>query len=414
MRDAVQQGTTPTAGRPGSVERSTVAIERNGPADLRGAARSTTALVLPPMTEEAVPGRWLVGKAVRLTLLMAVVAVVVAPLSASLLTVRSTARGTGTLEPLLVVPARVHEGGIVTEVLVRAGDSVAVGTPLLRLDPSPYRSENAELAAQGARLRQEGQRADALLPIAITERQAGVASANAAVLRANAYLRERMVEHGLGSDVQQLRGSYVHGKSIVVDRALADLLAAEADSASASAALLRVEEEWRQETARRRIERLALDARTTLLDDRARASTVGSPIDGVVLTEEPERLVGTMLIPGESALELAGQAGWRATVWLSDHAVKDVSAGQVTQVDVPALKGVDWSPLGGRVISVAREPGASSSAGPGGYRVLIQLDPAGIARVGAERLRRGYGVEARIVTSEGRALRVWLDRMLSR
>lgn len=189
----------------------------------------TPVLRLPTLSEEKQPGAGLVKRAVSLTLGTVALLVLVALVTASLVEMPVTVRGGGALEPVRVWPVRAQEAGTVLEVLVETGDTVARGQAVLRLDPLEMQGTLRQLEAQLRAAGLSTRRAESAAPVELRQQGDRVAGADARLVTSRAALRQRMVEYGLGSDVDSLLASYRPGLHVGVDLALAEVRAAEAE-----------------------------------------------------------------------------------------------------------------------------------------------------------------------------------------
>jgi multidrug resistance efflux pump len=287
----------------------------------------------------------------------------------------------------------------------------------------------AELDAQAAMQRVEGQRLSRSVPIDRRMAEIALAQATTRVLRARATMRQRLVEFGMGHNTDSILASYPRGTHVGLDAVIADVEAAEGDVAAARAqvahATLAPLDITKQGLEERRIA-AALAERRVALTQRV----LVAPAAGVVLTDLPERLVGSALREGETALEIGDIGAWRATISVQERDVHRLRAGDRAFVDIAAIAALRDEPIRARVVSVAAEPfGQETNEGvvgaidptpplvPGRYRVTLDLNRQQIASLGLGVIRRGYGVRATIVTRRARAillLREWMQDKLGR
>lgn len=129
---------------------------------------------------------------------------------------------------------------------------------------------------------------------------------------------------------------------------------------------------------------------------RLRMGAVYAPSDGVVITDQPELLIGAQLAAGETALELAEDSGWQASVSISEGDVHALRVGDRAELDVLALHGLREQRLSGRVVAIAAR--ARRENGEGSYAVRIAVDSTSLQAVGPSRLQQGFTVRAMIVT----------------
>lgn len=382
-------------------------------------------LSLPDVGPQGGLGAALVQRAFGVTLVLASLIAIALVAAVFLVTFDVTVRGTGILEPTRLWPVRARSTGAITEVLVRTGDTVQVGQPLARLDHSSIDVAIDELRAQLGMQRTTRLLAERLAPYEQRTAASAVKEAEARELRARAALRERLVDFGLGKNVDSLLASYVRGSHAGVDAAVADVLSAASEMARAQTQLDQTSLRS-LEVARQRWQERQLEAQLRAnLESRAR-TLVLAPGSGVVLADDPERRVGSVMREGDVVIELADTAGWRATVSVRERDVHRIHPGSRALLTIPAVVALRSAPIPGRVVAVARgttelreapadnarsSTEVSTRDGPSGYRVVIALDHAVVDSIGPELLRRGYSVEARIVTRRARVIalvREWI------
>jgi HlyD family secretion protein len=239
---------------------------------------------------------------------------------------------TGNLQPTIQVDVGSELSGIIEEVYVKDNDRVKKGQPLARLNLS-------------------------MLEDAVEKSRANLASAEARVLLAQATAAEARANLSRFREVAELSGGKVPSKS-EMDAAEAGLKRAEADEASALAAVLL--------------------ARATLKSDETNLAKayIRSPIDGVVLTREVE--------PGQTVA-----ATFQAPVLftLAEDLAKmelqvDVDEADVGQVQVgqKATFGVDAWPGRSYAAVITRVGyGSQEKEGVISYPAVLEVDNADLS-----------------------------------
>lgn len=379
----------------------------------------TPVLRLPHLGDEGNPGAGFVKGAVGWTLGTLAAIFATALLVSVLVDIDVTVKGSGALEPVRIWPVRAQESGMVREVLVETGDTIARGAPVLRLDSLQLRSSLAQLEAQYRAAGLDLDRSETAAPVERRQQGDRVAQAQARLVTARATLRQRMIENVVGSDVDSLLAVYRPGVHVGIDLAVAEVRAAEADL-RLNTTQNDVLDLSRFDRERKRTEQQQLQAQISAARERLRRLTATSPIQGVVLTEQIERLPGAFVREGDLLVEVADLADWRATLFVPQSEIHKIRLGDSARVEVGAFSVVDEEPLRGSVVFVADDPvgtaqpgaGQTAAAAPpassGMYRVVVRLDHKQMAETGVEKFRRGYTVEGKIVTRRGRIITlVW-------
>jgi HlyD family secretion protein len=370
-------------------------------------------LVLPEVSPRVVGGQW-VSSAVSISLTIFTVLLVSAILAASLIRLRVTVDGMGALQPAGIWSVRAEEPGVVRDVLVRMGDTVRARQPIARLDSLQLVSQLDQLRSRRRVLEYDLRLARTSVPLEVRSVAERRAEADAALVRANATLRQRLVEHGFEPDVDKVRRTYQVGTNVTVDAGLADVLAAEAASRTA-----RIEAErlgLKDIEQSRQLEQLSeIDFQIATLEQRISRLTLHAPANGIVLTDGLERLSGTMLQEGTTVLEIAEDGGWRAVLLVAERDVSRIRVGDEALVELRAFGRVNSPEIRGTVLTVGAEPSAGGAQAESRmFPVTVRLNPEDLQAVGVERLRRGYTAQARIVTRSERMITLMWEYLLQR
>lgn len=330
-----------------------------------------------------------------------------AAVGAATVPVERTVELDGRLVPEHVVAVRPLVGGLVAEVRVAAGDTVAVGDTLALLDDHALRAERDALVAERARLVAERRYGAAGERERARSAGADLARAEAAFVAARAgYRRTAAVFRFADGDTETLS----EGEHVALDEARAAVAEAEA---AVEAARYGGTDAWRASWHVHAARLDALDARVHDLDlqlDRLVIRAPASLSEGaVVLTEDLDRLHYARLAAGDAVLELAaldgdGTAG-PPVVPLTIRAQADERQAQRVRTGMPARLTITAIPTErprqatGRVVRVGPAPEGDASEG---WR--IELDPDDLAAITTSTgsvglptvLRSGFNVEAAV------------------
>lgn len=387
---------------------ATTTARRNGSSDTQ------KDLKLPGIPDVQNTGTRVVRRVVGLTFLVLAVLIGAALLIGSLVSIDLTIDARGTLEPVHVVPVRAQETATIASIPVMTGDTVSSRQVLARMDSLQVDSELSRLRAQRNARWIALQRAQASQPIERQRQSYQQEQAEADLIRAKANLREQLANYGYSTDVDEVLDTYTTGTHIAIDRALAEVIRARSNvnSAEMQQSLIDLN---RFDIQQQRAEIEQLDAQIGALAQRLDRLTVRSPTEGVVLTERIERLPGRLVQQGETLFEVAELDEWRVQLLVGERDVHEIQPGDSAKVEIVAFQSEKKELIRGTVTSVASEPigragqmqgrsaGAAPAAGASGqYRVTIHLAESEIEKVGRDRLRQGYSVEGKIITSHGR------------
>lgn len=374
-------------------------------------------LRLPQLGDEGQPGGRFVKRAVSVTLGVIGLVLLAGVVVSLLVSMDVTVKSAGVLEPVNVWPIRALAAGPVQEVLVQSGDTVQAGDVVIRLDALALETQLSQLEAQHAAAQIDRDRSVAGTPLERRQQRERRDAAQARLTRARALLMQRMVEHGFGTNMDSLLAAWRPGGHVMLDQAVGDVRAAEADirlnSSETDMLALRTYDERRAVTEMNRLQAQIREVR-----ERIARMTITAPSNGVVLTEQLERLAGSYVREGETLMEVGQVGEWRVTMLVPERDVHKINLGDRVRLEVQAFGQRDRRQLEGRVSHVSVEPfgspagggdAASGSAGatrsttaPGLYRVVASLDRGQLQREEVDRFRRGYSVQANVVTRSGR------------
>jgi adhesin transport system membrane fusion protein len=289
------------------------------------------------------------------------------------------------------------EGGILREMLVREGQTVARGQPLALLDPTRVEAQQAEGATRRAALQATVIRLTAEatgrepefpdeLPRPVVEaetdsyaaRQRALQDAMAAQQRSISLLgrelgvAEAMSSKGLMSEVEVMR----------LKRQANELQLQVAERQN------RFRQDAQAELVKARNELALLDEQMVVRDDAMRRSTLVSPVKGIVKLIR-HHTPGGVVAPGATVMEVVPVADSvliEARVRPAD--IGFVRVGQPVEIKLSAYEFTIFGALKGtvEVLSPDALGDPERAAQPGGtwYRALVRADAAGLQHQGRE------------------------------
>lgn len=382
------------------------------------ASKDIIPLRLPDLGHEGQPAGRFVQRAVSMVLGVMALVFLLAVVVSMAVSMDVTVKSAGVLEPVNVWPIRAEAAGPIREVLVQSGDTVKPGDVVIRLDALALETQLAQLEAQFRASQLDRERSVAGTPVERRQQAQRLANAEARLTRSRAVLVQRMVEYGFGSNPDSLLRVYRAGQHVMLDQAVGDVRGAEADirlnAAETDMLSLRQYDERRADTDMDRLQAQIREAR-----ERINRTSIVAPNAGVVLTEQLERLPGAFVREGETLMEVGEVGEWRVTMLVPERDVHKINVGDRVRLEVQAFNQRDRRQLEGLVAHVAASPASASpagsgdaaqaggapkaaSSGPGLYRVVASLDRAQVQREELDRFRRGYSVQANVVTRSGR------------
>ena len=299
-------------------------------------------------------------------------------------------RGSGTLAPKSNAQViQSLEGGILNEILVSEGDSVARGQVLVKLNETRFKADVANFESQIRavdarilRLRAELEKSEAFdLPAAINEADPDLADAEKRLFFANALL----FASELGTAEEQLRletDKVELMQTLVAQEAMPEIdlinqritvgnVRAERDKLLSDYELRRTEE-----LSELVAERAKLVAQIEQSRDQLQRSQLVSPSDGIVNTVHTTT-VGGVVRPGEPIIEITpldDEMLIEARIQPKDIAY--ISEGMRTTVKLTAYDYTIYGSLEGRITQISADTVADETAAEATpyYKVLVAVN----------------------------------------
>lgn len=323
----------------------------------------------------------------------------------------------GRLEPLQFAQVRSSLDGQIDAILVSEGDTVVSGQPLLQLRNSEARRVLNELEIS---LSKNGLEATRLMVASAMDReQLDVArrQAAASVLRADAVLRQRLIDYGLVDSVEVSSPPVERGRHVGVDIVRADVETAEAELSRSTSELARMKVAP-LDSQMINLERRRLTAQVSAARELINDATIVAPIDGVVLGQLGNSLVGSTIRNGQAILAIDGLRGWRAIVQVGEAEVSNLKVGDSAHVELHSSKGYSAAPIKAVVSWISQTPtgtelaeqfeGLKLAAGPRTpIAYVVHLDlvwKPGSDDVAGRKLKYGMSIRAKIL---GQRVRLW-------
>lgn len=270
-------------------------------------------------------------------------------------------------------------GGIVTGILVREGEQVRAGQPLLQLDTTQLQGQRQILLSQLGALEAEAYGLQGAIPL----RQQEVASLQTEVAELAPLVSEALYPRARYDE--QLRQLAQLQRQLLADRT----------------GLQRVRAQIREQQ-----DRLAV-----LAEDMTRASVL-APIAGTVL-DLSVHTIGAVLPPGARALDLVPQdSALIIEAHIPPHLIERARTGQATDIRFTALDPRRTPVIEGRLVSLGADT-VSDKDGQAVYVARVSPDPEQLSGLGKNvHLHPGMPVEVTIITGE-RSLLTYLLKPLS-
>lgn len=340
------------------------------------------------------------------------------------------------------------EGGLLEAILVKQGDTVAAGQPLLRLDPTETGANlgstqatalaldmkiarlTAEVAGHAPRypapvdaeaVRQlEIERAlyasrQASLRSALSAAQAQSERARQSVIEANAAVAARqsvltraeaelaairpLVEKGIEPRISLNRAeSEAAGARSELAGSRAMVGQAQAQMAEAAANVARIRQDWREQAAGElALAQADFDARSSTLpalQERMQRTTLRAPIAGRI-SRVLVTTVGSAVEPGSPLVELVGDEDTLLIeARISPQNIGNVRIGQRAKVGITAYDQAVYGSLAGKVTTISADSIQDPQSGEIYYLVRVSTQSNSLQGPGGQKLAIGSGMIA--------------------
>jgi adhesin transport system membrane fusion protein len=340
------------------------------------------------------------------------------------------------------------EGGIVSEILVRAGDIVRRGQPLVRLDRTQAGAELGSseatvgaLAAKIARLQAEIAGRDPVYPAASTSeiaeqinierslhtaRMSDLASlslaaaaretqASRAVTEARAAYQSRvsardsarrqldlmrpLVDRGIEPQLTLIQLENTAAIAITdAAQAAAGIARAESAVAEAHASLSQVRGAWRAqagtELAAAQAELTARRQGVPALADRLSRATMSAPVNGRV-NRVLVSTVGASIGAGQPIVEVVpSEDALTVEAMVSPKDIASVRLGQRAKVNITAYESAIYGGMDGKVVIISPDATVDERTGDSHYMVRVRADAQNFRGPDGRRLAIGPGMTA--------------------
>lgn len=366
---------------------------------------------LPEVPEQSSFGAWIVNRTITLATVVLVATLVSGCAIILFARIMVSVTADGRLEPANLLEVRATETGSISDVLVTPGDRVQKGELLALLGLPSVSAEVRRLEFQRAATRAQISRAQQAHFIRSDLQRQRIARAEAGVIAARARLQQTLVTHRPGMGIDSVLRSHVPGQHVALDLAIADIKSALAELrlSESEVSLLDFESETSQLIA----EFAQIEADLGDLHEQTARMRIVAPVDGLLLTEGVERLVGSYVQVGDPLFQIARGDRWHAVVALNEADVHKVSVGDSALVEVRVFGSSGDSRLAGTVVHVASEAERTTrldSTGADGsrYKVVVALTGAPSRSLGISELRRDYSARVTIFQGSERVARlIW-------
>ncbi len=360
-------------------------------------------LVLPEIDVKKTVGVKFVSKAVSLTFLILLGAAVIAMAVILTVDMEITLEANGVLEPYKIKQIHSPQSALIKDILIESGDTVSFSQPLAVLDSTELRRNLNEIRTE---IRTQQNNLNSLIAKNIyqeRENEILLKQSEAMLIRSKAAFRERLLDYYPGADPDSIYDNYVPGSHITLDYAMAEIKSGEYEVENRKLKQEMIElNDFEIEKLKITLDKYKQQEKDT--EEKLSKVVIKSPLGGIVLTENIDKLEETFVSEGSLLFEISDIKEWTALLFVNEIDIHEVKPGNKVKIELQALQAVEnIEMIEAEVISIAAEQNTQNenySGFSGLYRVTAKLNLSQHEKLVVDKLKHGYNVTGFIITDQ--------------
>jgi multidrug resistance efflux pump len=349
----------------------------------------------------------LVSKVVSVTFEIIALLIVIALLVVVFVKIDVTIDASGQLEPVLLYTLHSPLSGEIKKVFVKGSETFKKNQILIQFDSIKIKYQLDKMISdlESKKINYEIRRAT--IPIEMDQNELQIKKAEAQLLKARAGLREKIGNFYPGVNTDSFMVKYKKGTHIAVDYAVAEIISAEAELQN-----LRSKTEVQNINAMQLqimlLEITQLKNNIQIQTEDLSKTKLLAPFDGIVITDNTEKLVGTIVNEGATIFEISRNNHWKAILNVNEKDAYELQVGDTVKIEVKAMKlADDFLLLPGRVISISSEPikNTLNQSSSGLFKVEVAMNTQNADKY-LTRFKRGFSIDAKIIKDNDRIINI--------
>jgi|GEM_PF-4008396 len=324
-----------------------------------------------------------------------------------------TVNANGFLEASNVSRLHSPESGVINRVFIYSGDTVQVNQKIAEIDSTELRERLLQIKSELALKKNSYNRLKQNINYSVRENEIQLSKAKSQLIRAKASFRDRLFDFFPNDDPDSVFENYIPGEHINLDFAMAEVNIAlsEIDNQVLKSEMIALNE---YELKELEISINKLSEEKKINDEKLKNLVIRSPVDGIILSEGVDRLVGEYFSKGTLLLEISIVDDWNATLFVQENEIHKIKLRDRVKVEIIALKSKrDIELLNATVKSVAAESISNKDVKyanfAGFYRVSVKFDENSENNLFLDLFKHGYSVKANIITRSGKIAQLIYD-----
>lgn len=311
----------------------------------------------------------------------------------------------GILEPAKITQIHVPESGIIKEVFVKSGDSIAVGQSIAILDSARLLNSLINIRSE---IKSNNNNIDRIKKKVEFDRALNknlFKKAEAQLIKATASFRDRLTSFYFSPNIDSIYKNYKIGSNITLDYSMAEILIAESDLENTTLEIKKLElKEFELNDIKIKLSKLFQEK--DILENKLDNILIKSPISGTVLSENVNELQNNYFSEGSFLLTIVQKNKWNAVLFVNERDIHQIKNKNRAKIELNALQSTENFELyDAEVISMASEKINSSdkySNYNGLYRITTRILLNQKSNLDFTKLKYGYQVKGKIITDSGK------------
>ncbi len=346
-----------------------------------------------------------VNKAVSLTFIILVTAVIISVIVIFSVRTNITIDAEGILEPSKITHLHSIERGIIKKILVRSGDTVSVNQVLVILDSVELKKNLFDIKLQIDMKKNSYNQKEEKSIYNKRQNDLSLQSAEAQLIKAKASFRDRISGFFPRANLDSLFNNFKPEKNITLDYAMADVLLAET-AIKLSKLNIQMQVMAKYDLTQLQIDLKKLYEQEKIIKEKLKHIVLRSPVSGIVLTEGIDNLVNNYVTEGSKLFNIAETKDWNAILFVNENDIYRVKIGDSVKIKLNALQSSDnfelydasVTSIGAEKITTKDNYANFTSL----YRVSVKLKFDNSNKFDLSKLKYGYRVNGEIITESGR------------
>lgn len=353
-----------------------------------------------------------VSKVVTITFSIIAMLILIAFLVVNIFEIDVTIDAGGQLEPTNLYYVHSPLNAEIEKIFVKSGDTFKKDDILVQFDSVKLSDQVEKLINDLSIKKIDYEMKSRSIPYEIDQNEIQIKKADAQLLKSRANLRQKMGDYFPGVNADSFLISYKKGSHITLDYALAEIISSEAELENLKTKKESIELK-NLELKSLSLEINQLEKNIIRQNENLKKTKLKAPFDGIVLTEDLQRLEKSVASEGFSIFEISQSNTWKALLNVSEKDVYELSVGDSVKIEVKAMKQSDEFLLfSGKVVSISAEQikDKSSQASNGYYKVEVAVDLKNSDKY-LKRIKRGFSIDAKIIKNTDKIINILLKNI---